>query len=136
MVSKPTESNPLFQFVREPQEKTLQKVEIAGEILTKAVSGRPIGVVVGCFSPGGTPMIGFSLCNPRDRWDRAKGRRIAMGRLDLVDCIKRRLLTKYPKNEDDPTVPQLGANLNIHKVSAVACMMENRLNQITADSDE
>ena len=93
---RPTETEPLFQFVREPETR------------------RPIGVVAGCFTPGGSPMVGYSLCNPKDRWNRALGRRIAQGRLDLFGA--------FPGSRS-----QLCSNLNVHKAECVALIMKRRL---------
>ncbi len=66
----PTKDYPIYQYVRD-------------------VDNRPVGVVAGCFEDK-TPMLGFSLCGPRDQWNRELGRTIAKGRLRLVQALKDR----------------------------------------------
>lgn len=41
----------------------------------------PIGVLLACLNANNELCTGWSLCSKYDRWDKAKGDRIAVGRL-------------------------------------------------------
>ena len=112
MRNLPTIENPIYQYVRDE-------------------NNRPIGVVAGAFH-GLMPLLGYSLCGPRDRWDRNLGKRIALGRLDIFDLTSETLENLFPTH----IVPHLigeeiikvqDEKLSVSKAKLVLAKMNERL---------
>jgi hypothetical protein len=72
----PTREKPIYQYLR-----------------TK--NNRPIGLVAGCIE-NGVPLVGYSLCNEKDMWNRKRGRQIARGRFGTFTDIQKNLSKKFP----------------------------------------
>jgi len=77
----------LIQYVRKPG-KEIEFINALGEKETKYLKGKPFGCMVSVVQ-GDTISLGWSLCSPRDEWDRDVAQSIAWARATMCqDLVK------------------------------------------------
>lgn len=82
----------LIEYIRKPGKKIEFVNEKTGEKKMKFQKGKPYGCLISVIQ-NGTVSVGWSLCSPRDEWDRDVAQHIAWARATMCkDMVGKTLM--------------------------------------------